>query len=103
MPIDKYGPDIITTLAKRLRPFFLAQVGDNVGDMVWNRWHWVPGNGGKVQSFPPTDAGLTSVIAAAVADAVSGFIWAPPGSFGSTLSDITVPASVGMVAMGEKT
>ena len=72
---EYYGPDIITTLAKRLRPFLLSIAEGAVQANEWDNIIRIIDDGGGWQIYDVTAAGLTS----ALSDAGSGdMIWMPP-------------------------
>lgn len=92
----------LTTLAKRLRPFLLAAVASSTQTVAqaWGGIMYIPINGGTVEYFPVTQQGLTDAVAAALAGGVAYMIWIPTATLGG---DHTVPASGGLVSMGNRT
>lgn len=85
----------LTTLARRLRPFFLGAVraAPGVAAVMLNRILLIPAGMGDPGVYDKSAAGLASALAAAVSgDAV----WLPPCALGGSQS---VPAGVSLVGV----
>jgi hypothetical protein len=91
--------DHITDLAKRLRPFLLAavQAAPGAGSQGWAKVILMRNTTATVDVFPYSAAGLTAALAAADS---GDLVWVGPGTIAGNFS---VPAGVGMVAMGNNT